>query len=220
MTFTTTFDRENFLRLPDALYEAWGIEDEDLYAEVRGSEIFLHKNRAKNTVTVVGVFLHSGLSLSPYLIKTAGLRFGHEVVLTLEDDVLCITNTKAIALDSPIVRKALLEKKLQRELAESTGSNNATLLEDIYFIIAYSDWDAEVADSLLRMPDLLYNVALMLGNDDIFSDFYEKRVRDLTLQYVVDKLFALARAEQAMQGGCAEKNNANNKHIHCYTEKQ
>jgi len=204
-TFTTVFEQENFLRFPDILPGIWGIDDEDLYAETRGGEIFLRKKRAKNTVAILGVSPGFGVSLPPLLVKAAGLCFGHEVELTLEDDVLRLHNTKKIAFDSPAVKRAVLEVKLQKELAKAANSSEVSLLTDIYHILIYHEWEIEVLDGLLRVPNPLQTVADALGDDEAFAEFYEDRVRHLTLQCVVDSVFTRTKMKRLDEVATAVK---------------
>ena len=51
-------------------------------------------------------------------------------------------------------------------------------------MLALTDWNDDVVSQLLQTPNLLQEVARALHNDDTFSEFFEQRTKELTLEYI------------------------------------
>ncbi|MCL2568085.1 MAG: hypothetical protein FWE12_01440 [Oscillospiraceae bacterium] len=83
-----------------------------------------------------------------------------------------------------ITLKEALEKKLEKELVQLSKRSKQSYLEDIWSVLALSEWSEEEIPRLLQTPNLLREVALTLQDDDVFLDFFEQRVKDLTLELV------------------------------------
>ena len=79
-----------------------------------------------------------------------------------------------------ITLEKALEDKLNREFAKS--KSNDTFLEDVCGVLMLSDWSDDTLRRLIKRPNLLKKVALALHEDDVFSDFFEQRVKALTLE--------------------------------------
>jgi len=81
-------------------------------------------------------------------------------------------------------KKEILELKLQIELEKSSELFSRSYLEDIYSILTLNEWSDDVMLRLIRASDLLQEIARTLHNDDVFSEFLEKRTRELILEFV------------------------------------
>jgi len=177
MAITTVFERENFLQLPDSLCQQWGLtDDHDLYASIHDGDISLTKERRKNTVAVVGVFLGRGIFLPDHLAKSAGLWIGCGVSLSLENDVLTLRSTNEAFLFSPATKKMIWENKLGREFS---GGGNSTILseKDIYMLLLLENWDADLIARLSKKSNLLQTLWERLADDEKLYDFFCDRVQ-------------------------------------------
>ena len=76
-------------------------------------------------------------------------------------------------------RQARLERKLQRELETPSQVFSQSFLEDVYGVLTLTDWNEETMHRLLQRPKLLQEVAWAVHNDDVLSDFFGQRAKDL-----------------------------------------
>ena len=81
-----------------------------------------------------------------------------------------------------ITLERALEDKLNKELAKLNSSN--TFQEDVCGVLMLSDWSDDDLRRLIKRPNLLKEVALALHEDDAFSEFFEQRVQELTLELI------------------------------------
>ena len=78
--------------------------------------------------------------------------------------------------------KEVLEVKVQNELQEmSTGLFSRSQLEDIGMFLINSSWSDRVLLSLIARPIVIRDLAYAIHLDEIFSAFFEVRLRELTL---------------------------------------
>ena len=83
-------------------------------------------------------------------------------------------------------KKEVLGLKLQIELENPSKLFSRSWLEDIYSILILDEWSNEVMHKLINTSDLLHEIARALHNDDVFSEFYEQRIRELILEFITE----------------------------------
>jgi len=81
-------------------------------------------------------------------------------------------------------RRGALERKLKREFETPSALFRDSFREDVYNVLLLTAWSDEVALRLIQMPDLLRTVMLALRDDEVFDTFYERRIKQLTLDLV------------------------------------
>lgn len=80
--------------------------------------------------------------------------------------------------------KEALEIKLKNELEEiSTDLFSKSHLTDIGMFLIGNDWDEDVLASLLSKPSVVRDLAHAFHLDELSSEFFEMRMRQLTLVY-------------------------------------
>ena len=83
-------------------------------------------------------------------------------------------------------KKEILELKLQIELESPSELFSRSFLEDIYSILTLSEWSEDLLLRLIKTPNLLQTIARTIHNDDIFSAFFEQRIRELILELAAE----------------------------------
>jgi len=78
--------------------------------------------------------------------------------------------------------QSALERKLQRELGASSRVFSQSFLEDVYGVLILTDWHDDTMRRLIQRPNLLQEVAWAVHNDDVLSDFFGQRAKDLILE--------------------------------------
>jgi len=77
-----------------------------------------------------------------------------------------------------------LEEKLKKELAKQSELFSRSFHEDIYSVLTLTDWSDDVILRLIKKPNLLREVAWTLHDDDTFSEFFEQRTIQLTMELI------------------------------------
>ena len=77
-----------------------------------------------------------------------------------------------------------LERKLQRELETPSRVFSQSFREDIYSILTLTDWSDDAMLRLLQTPNLLHQVTWAVHNDDVLSDFFGQRAKNLILELI------------------------------------
>ena len=83
-----------------------------------------------------------------------------------------------------ITLQEALEEKLKKELAKQSELFSRSFHEDIYSVLTLTDWSDDVILRLIKTPNLLREVAWRLHDDDAFSEVFEQRAIELTLELV------------------------------------
>jgi len=91
---------------------------------------------------------------------------------------------KVIPLFPYVNRQELFETKLQRELETPSGVFSQSFREDIYSVLTLTDWSECTMRRLMQTPNLLQEVAWAVHNDDVLSDFFGQRTKDLILELI------------------------------------
>ncbi|MCL2841989.1 MAG: hypothetical protein FWE28_00795 [Oscillospiraceae bacterium] len=81
----------------------------------------------------------------------------------------------------PATLKDILDIKLQTEMHEPSQLFSQSFIEDIYSILTLNEWSDERLLRLIEVPNLLTTLAHALHVDDLFAEFFERRVRELVL---------------------------------------
>jgi len=80
--------------------------------------------------------------------------------------------------------ESALEIKLKRELEARSEQFRQSFHEDVCSVLTLTDWSDDVMLRLIQTPNLLQEVVSALHDDDVFSDFFDQRVKDLILELV------------------------------------
>ena len=182
MTIKTRFNADKTIILPPELCAHWDIADQGatVYAKARQKEIRFYKHQIEQAIIVTNIF--QGKLFIPTLLKRkAELHSGHEITITVKDDVLHLKVTDIAPMSASSAKRLLLRKKMQKELSAPLIPWSDALLEDIYHIILLNEWDDEIFDGLQQVPTLLCDVATELHNDEMYQSFYSKRIEQLAL---------------------------------------
>jgi len=75
--------------------------------------------------------------------------------------------------------EAELEEKLKNELESSDGLFSKSFLKDIQMFLLLNEWEDDVLCALLKKQGIIDRLAHAVYNDDIFSEFFEKRLKQL-----------------------------------------
>ena len=180
---TSVLQSENYIQFPEALYTEWKIQEEsDLYISIDKNNLILSKAKC-NHAAIIRVYVGFGIILPELYVRTMGIQIGSEVSLTLDDDTVVIHKGNVVHLFSASSNKDKLIAKLNREFDTNQGSNNIWLYEDIHMFLILNEWDDTVIDNLLTKENILKELAFKLRNDDEFDEFFEKKMKELTLLY-------------------------------------
>jgi len=190
LTVTSVLEREDALKLPEYLCAQWGIEDGvHLHAAMRGKILCLAKTKQARSVATIRV-IDSHIILTKNLVEVLGMRRGSHVSLTLEDDTLTLYRSKIIPLHSEASNTEKLMRKLERELEScrisSISMRYQALIEDIYMFLILNKWSEATIESLLEKPYPLRDLIMKLHNDEEFDEFFENKMKELTLSYTTE----------------------------------
>lgn len=182
---TSVLEQGHFLEFPEAVREHLNIACGDrLYATMSDKATMqLSRHRPEECGCVMAVDFNAvrGAVLPCVCLRRMGIRPGHVLELTLDDGKIVIQKSNVISFSPPIGRQEALEMKLNRELEEPTNLFSRSFLEDIHSVLTLGKWNDDAILKMVKTPNLLHGVAWALHNDDVSSDFFEQRARDLIL---------------------------------------
>jgi len=178
------------IKLPSSLCKKWSIEEGIyLFAEICDKKVLLFKEMRKTTIQSILIDAEARIILPKPIIDIVGFRVGQSVSLILDKNVLSLKNSKIIPMHSPENKAEKLMEKLERELDASKknpiGVRYHALLNDICMFIILNNWDDVVIESLLEKPHPLKDLLHALRADGEFDEFFEQKMRELTLSYIV-----------------------------------
>jgi len=187
-TAISILEDEYFLEFPVSVRKEMNIHIGDCFYAYRGIQqtLLLSRDRPNKSryCNVVEFHVAHGAVLPYGFLHRMRIRPGNALELTVEDDKITIQKGVAIPLHPSAGKKGTLEVKLRRELETPTTFFSQSFYEDIYSVLALTEWSDEVILRLIRTPNLLQEVAQLLHNDDVFSTFLEQRIKDLALELV------------------------------------
>jgi len=187
-TATSILEQEYFLEFPVAVRKEMDIQIGDHFFAYRDPQqtLVLSRDRpSKSRYCNVVEFRVARGAILPYgFLHRMRIQPGDMLELTVENNKVAIQKSGEISLFSPLGRTATLEAKLRRELATPPRFFSQSFREDVYSVLALTEWREDTMLRLIQTPNLLQEVMRSLHTDDVFSIFFEQRVKDLTLELV------------------------------------
>jgi len=184
LTATSVLESEWFLPIPAVIREAMNIQIGDCFFAYRDVRWMLTLSRIRpgKSKHCNGVAFRDerGAVLPHGFLGRMQIRPGSELEITVRGDKIEISKSGITPLYSSVV----LENKLKRELELTTRCHNQSFREDIYSVLAHAKWKDEDMRRLIMTPDLLQELELILRDDDMFSDFFEQRVKSVALKLI------------------------------------
>jgi len=187
-TATSILEQEYFLEFPISVRKKANIHIGDCFYAYRGAQQMLVLSRVRPSKSkycnVVEFHVAHGAILPHGFLHRMRIRPGDMLELTAENDKITIQKGVAVPLFPSGSRRGALEIKLKRELATPPKFFSQSFREDVYSVLALTEWSEDFMLRLIQTPDLLQEVMRSLHNDDVFSTLFEQRVKDLTLELV------------------------------------
>jgi len=181
ITATSILECEYLLEFPVIIREKMNIRRGDhFYAYRHGPPLVLSRIRPGKSKYCNSVEFHSEReAVLPHgFLSRMRIRPGDELELSVEEGKILIRKSEATPLFSSVTLKA----KLKREFEVPTRVISHSFREDVYHVLLLTKWPDDVVPRLVQTPNLLQEVALALHNDDVFSEFFEQRTKELTLE--------------------------------------
>jgi len=190
MTVTSVLEHEYFLEFPVSIRENLNIKaGECFYAYRRDTQTLtlsrLHPGKSKYYDNVDFLKAH-GAVLPHEFLQRMRIRPGDTLELTIENEneITIRQKSDVIPLLSPAGQRMALKAKLKREFEAPSRFHNQSFREDVYSVLALTNWSDDVALRLVQTPHLLREVTWALYDDEAFLDFFEQRAKEVTLELI------------------------------------
>jgi len=203
LTATSALWSENYVAIPASVYNEWFLKDVDyLYASVNQDSLLITKEKRANAFEMElicpynGAFLLDtkllpfafGFHLPSLLVTVLKIKVGSDLLLTLEDDKVTISQSHVIPLHSPERNTTKLLDKLRKEYFEAIdskhGMEHGAILKDIYMFLLWGSWDDSTVTALLTKKTPLQDMLVKLRSDNEFNQFLDKKFLELLKDYI------------------------------------
>ncbi|MCL2842104.1 MAG: AbrB/MazE/SpoVT family DNA-binding domain-containing protein [Oscillospiraceae bacterium] len=187
-TVTSVLEHEYFLEFPELIQEKMNIKIGDIFYAYRDVSYTLILSRTRpgksKYCTMVTFRIASGAVLPYGFLSRMRIRPGDAVEITINHDKIMIEKGTVTPLFHSTNRRHALKIKLKRELEVPCRVFSQSFREDVCSVLALSSWSDNVVSQLLQTPNLLREIAQALHHDDVFSEYFEQRTKELTLDYI------------------------------------
>ena len=187
-TVISILELEYFLEFPNEIREQMNIKVGDIfyaYRDIRHTLTLSRIRPGKSKHSGIVTFLTEHGAVLPYgFLRRMRIRPGDAVELTVKHEKIMIQKGEEIPFFHSANKRKALELKLKQELEAPSRFFSQSFREDVHSVLAFAEWSDDVVSQLLQIPDLLQEIARVLHNDDAFSEYFEQRVTELTLEYL------------------------------------